>query len=228
MDTLIFYTSTNSPGKHDATGAFIPEAKKFAKHHKLPKTALIPIPGNIAPYKRRKLVLDEIAGNPGIERAILFCHGFPKKIQFGFNTDNIDTLTRALVASNGRALNRQLDVVIYACSCARRPGLGKRKRVYFPAHEVTNGSFAHMLALSLSAHTSLDINVWAHFTAGHTSRNPYVIWFGRRDTVAWYIKPFSIHWGPWIRDMRGPLRFNFFEHDPLEFEMRYEKEGGYI
>ena len=67
MNPLIFYTSTDRKGKHDATGAFIPEAEAFAKLHGIDKKRLIPVPQNIPIIARRKIFRETCRAHKNID-----------------------------------------------------------------------------------------------------------------------------------------------------------------
>ncbi len=74
---LVFYSNTNTGKKKDATGAFIPEAKAFAKIHKIPKENMIGVKcPHVARVKRRKIVLQAIESFPGrLDAIAFFGHG---------------------------------------------------------------------------------------------------------------------------------------------------------
>jgi hypothetical protein len=100
MNILVIYSDKNSKGKHDATGAFIPEAFAFAKHHEIPKENLIPVTCvGVPKYKRKAKVLKEIE-KAGIERKldaiVFFGHGWPSGIQFGIGRKDVPELAELI------------------------------------------------------------------------------------------------------------------------------------
>jgi hypothetical protein len=221
--TLVFYTSTNSrPWKRDATGAFIPEAKAFAKFHGVPTENVIPVPCRGVPrWKRRALVLQTLRKHTQIETIVFFCHGHPDKIQFGFDLATNSKLANAIQDATEGA--ESLDIILYACSCARNPRVDQKKRWYFPTWDVTDGCYAEDLLDLLIYRNVPEPTIYAHYTSGHTTRNPYVLTFNVKY-IEWMHQPFSIEWKTWVKALKGDLRFNFWTEEGWEqFHEEYEK-----
>jgi hypothetical protein len=179
------------------------EAKKFQKFHKIPDELMFPVDCSKPLWRRRKILVDAFEDLVDLEYVIIFCHGWPRRIQFGYNLENVSDLADLI----RNATQMRSHVVLYACSCGRKPGLNPKRRVYFPERYVGNDSFANRLALETGNYTS----VWAHYNSGHTTRNPYVLLFESYGPVEWFVMPFSVEWQQWRKDMKGKLRFNFFD-----------------
>lgn len=230
---LVVYSNTNSHGKSDATGAFIPEAKAFAKLHevdwatargfKLTKT-------NKA--KRRQRTLDAIAqaGKDRLLDAIaLFGHGWPQGIQFGFNRGHIPELVQHMA----RYCQPSVKVILFACLAAENDVRDKKITGLGPA---TDGGFADILRDEMVRQGLDKGRVDGHKTAGHTSWNPNLVRFLCEDVGdpefgavggAWVVAPRSEMWKLWIKalkDQKGGMRYRF----PFMSEMSIKLElGGY-
>ena len=125
----------------------------------------------------------------------VFCHGLRNSIQLGFDVDNVDDL--------GAAINKVVKplgrVVLYCCSTAK--GFDS---------DTDSKCFARELQRSLI------VDVYAHSTAGHTTRNPYTVkvhGFHRQD-AEYLVKPKSDQWKTWnselhALDKSGDIRFMF-------------------
>ncbi len=142
MNNLILVTGYDSPGKHDASGAFLPEARAFRELHGagwMEFTSPQPAP------KRRRMAEVAIAGTPGLDVLACFGHGTAGSlIVTGHGLANVLELATAIRGSGAKT------VVLYACSTAAgRVG------------------FADELAYALPG-----VLIWAHTSAGHTSWNP--------------------------------------------------------
>jgi len=179
------------------------EAIKFAKFHKLPSESVIPVNCKGPLWKRRKVVLEALAKRHELEVVAMFCHGWPRRIQFGFNLENVEMLAGAM----DDAASTYAQVILYACSCGRRPGLSPKKRIYYPDSFVGEDSFAYDLAISCD----FGKTVWAHYDSGHTTRNPFVLVFESYGCIKWMVPPFHKDWARWVKDLKGKKRFNFFE-----------------
>lgn len=151
-DTLthyVFYTSTNSEGKSDATGAFIPGATRFARVNSGCK--LVPVDCNPKPYYRLDKVMDALASNTNqLDSITFFSHGWRNGIQHGINVTNINA--DPLIA---RALSYAKHINLYCC---------------LTASDIKNG-FAAVLAAKTGS------RVFAHETKGHSYHNPYIAIF---------------------------------------------------
>lgn len=179
-DTLVlaFAPLLDTPGKRDVTGAFLPEAQKFCK---LRGGTLYRV-GNRGVYpKRAKEVLRALRSHfqegvatplpgstenaperlPGASTVksstvvAFFCHGTYGGSQLGFRAfappRNVPELAVALSETPG-----PLTVLLYACLNGQE------------------GGFAEMLSKALKK-LGKPHRIFAHTTAGHTTKNPYVV-----------------------------------------------------
>lgn len=229
---LVMYSNTNTKGKHDATGAFIPEAIAFSKYHKVPIENQLGVKcPRISKAARRRKVLEFIkergVENDGIEAIAFFCHGWPKGIQFGFDREHIPELTDVI---RQRCVD-EIFIPIYACLTAENDIRDKKKNNDIgPA---TNGGFADLLRDSLEKNGIKKGWVDAHKTAGHAGWNPYVVRF-LMDSVSevynngiggsWLVGPRSQSWKEWIKYLReSDLRYRFPFMTELEIKMELAK-----
>ena len=115
VNGLVFYSAKNIHGKHDATGAFIPEAKEFAKRLGIPADDVIGIDCTKAnpAARRRKQVVSELVKRDQLDVLAFFGHGWPSGIQFGFSKKHIVQL-----ADSMRARSSTLKVGLFACLAA--------------------------------------------------------------------------------------------------------------
>lgn len=220
MNKLVFYSSRNVHGRPDATGAFIPEAKKFAKFHGVPAENLIGIdctkrnkPGN-----RRAMVIKELRQRQDVELLAFFGHGWPSGIQFGFKKSHISLLVEHVMAADS------LKIGLYACLAAENQ---VRDRDHVNVGPGTDGGFADMLRDKMVQNGIAVGWVDAHKTAGHTSWNPYVVRFLCEDVDdpefgakggGWLVEPRSAYWKKWVRALRrniGDIRYRFMVEDEL-------------
>ena len=158
MKSLTIVTGYDSPGKHDATGAFLPEARAFrtlhggttrADGHDNPDGGWLEYVHSMTVAGRRRLAETSIRATVGLDVLAVFGHGTPTSlICTGHRWANVLDLAAAIYAAQPRAAS----VVLYACST----GAGRV-------------GFADELAYALPL-----VNVWAHTTAGHSTWNPNV------------------------------------------------------
>lgn len=207
-ETLIIYSSKNVKGRKDATGAFIPEAKQFAKVNNVPESNMLGVPCvGMKADKRREMVFDFIDANSNknVEMIAWFGHGWSTGIQFGFTNKNLDELILAMGSTNFPDYMKQ---VLYACSTASKSE--NTRNIKMPG---TEGGFADLLRDQMVA--DLYENGWVdgHLQPGHTTKNPYVIRFETDplDTVdgEYIIDPTDELWGKWVKALKTDFRFQF-------------------
>jgi len=226
---LVLYSNKNSRGKHDATGAFIPEAKKFAKLHAVPKENVIGMKlVGVPKWKRKERTLN-IIHNAGTYRDLdaiaCFGHGWPNGIQFGLTRPDISTLCALLK----RKAAKDLKIVLYACLAAENDVRDSKRVELGPA---TDGGFADELRDQMVRECIKYGWVDGHKTAGHTSWNPYLVRF-RCDAVmselcgavggAWLVQPGSEYWSKWISKLKvnaAGMRYRF----PFMSELQIKAE----
>lgn len=228
-NVLAIYSNTNSHGKSDASGAFIPEAKAFAELHGLQPANLVGLRlPHVAKTKRRQQTLDaiaEAARNQPLTAIGLFGHGWPDGIQFGFNRKHIPELAEC-IADNSYG---DVKVTLFACLAAENDVRDKNVNNLGPA---TDGGFADLLRDEMVRQGLTRGWVDGHKTAGHTSWNPYLVRFLCEDVDdpemgatggAWLVAPRSQLWRKWVnrlRDKKSGLRYRF----PFMTEMEVKSE----
>jgi hypothetical protein len=228
---LIFYSSKNSHGKKDATGAFIPEAKAFAGHYMVPDDHIIGVDCSQPKRQRRAQVLKGIESVEGLEGLLFFCHGWPTGIQFGFNLKNLQILA-ALIADSAAD---EIKIGLMACLTAENRERDNEVNDVGPA---TDGGFADCLRDEIVFQSrQLDSSLkkgWidGHKTAGHTSWNPMVVRFLLEDVTeeddkhrggAWIVEPGSQYWRRWraaLKNNTDNLRYEFFRKDELAIKRK--------
>jgi len=226
---LVFYSSTNAKGRHDATGAFIPEAKKFQREHSIPLKNMIPVECvGIRKGVRRTRVLEELSQRESLQAIAFFGHGWPKGIQFGFGKQHIQSLSKALAESCVSSVK----IILYACLAAENDIRDGEIGAPGPA---TDGGFADELRDQMVREGLRTGHVDAHKTAGHTSWNPYVVRF-KCDNVmsdtygavggAWLVEPSSESWKSWVKALRSKngLRYRFPFMSELEIKSELSGE----
>lgn len=228
MNGLVFYSAVNSKGRVDATGAFIPEAKKFAESHSIPSDRLIGIDGtsrNPAALRRAQ-VLNALRNYEDLDFIAFFCHGWPNGIQFGFQRKHIELLVRHFQALP------TLRVCLYACLAAENDVRDNELKRLGPA---TDGGFADLMRDEMVRCGFTMGWVDGHKTAGHTSFNPYVVRFNCDDVDdpefgaeggGWVVEPRSTYWKKWISALRHNthgMRYHFPVMDELHIKTVLDK-----
>lgn len=217
---LVMYDSKNEKGKKDATGAFVPEAKKFAEYHEIPKENMLAIPCPGMPKQRR---LEEVCmflrAQQNIKWIAMFCHGWSSGLQFGLNKKNIPVFVKYLDG----ACNRDLKMTLYACSTASTSK--KSRKISMPG---TDNGYADQLRDALLLQGFKKGWIDAHLTPGHTTRNPFVLRFYTEPRFEkdwdlpggeWLVSPKSKLWKPWkraVQNMKTSFRLIFSELSEAE------------
>ena len=189
MKCLVFFAPRIN---HDEFGK---EARAFAKCHKVDKADVIPVSTFQPLMLRRWKVLRELKKREGQEydAVVFFCHGWKNKIQLGFKRVSIPALARRL----NSAAEKRLIVVLYACSCAKTGGIAELLR-----DELKEGS-----------------RVIGHSTSGHTTRNPYAVWYTKH--LVDYI--LFVDWNKWKKHLKEDddfrFRFPFMTGEQIEKEL---------
>jgi hypothetical protein len=210
--TLIFVPDTNTPGKNDVTGAFLPEATLFARFRQEDPDAVIKrFPAHGEMGARRAFCIARIRElEQPVDTLAFFCHGYHSGIQAGFTLAQKLTLAQLLAQHATVGVH----VLLYACNAGDSDGKDS------PGGD---GGFADELRDALER-LGRDALVLGHTTAGHCSYNPYVRRFAPGTTGQggeWYVRPGSRFWGPWVRRLRDPhddLRWRLASLTPLELE----------
>lgn len=210
---LVLYTSANTKGKKDATGAFIPESKEFARIHDIPRSNILGVPcPEISVAQRFRLVTKFIRSHQRIKWIAMFCHGYSTGMQFGFNRKNLSKL----VESMQRSCSRKVKLTLYACSTA-----STSKKTRLLSMPGTDNGYADKLRDEMIKGGFKGGWIDAHLTPGHTTRNPFVIRFYTEPPFEngwdmpggeWLVSPKSKLWKMWKRDVRSmqsSFRFQF-------------------
>lgn len=205
MNALVFCPQYDSPGKKDATGAFIPEALAFCDLHKC--AAPVRFNNMLSMAQRRTVALARIvAAKPGtIDTLAVFSHGYKGGIQLGFTVADVDHLATALAV----ACAKSLTVALYCCDTARDADADAQDDIMpGPGGE---GGFADALRNALRK-VGVSVTIYGHASLGHCTRNPNVRVFrsGEVGGGAWLVEPGSPHWCEWRKALQdGTLRYRF-------------------
>ena len=242
---LVFFSSVDSKGKNDSSGAFEPEAKAFAKLHKIPKEQVIGIDCvNTKSVVRAKKVLDTIKYFAKVlpEQCIslsFFGHGWNSGIQFGFNKaqESVGPLAKQISYLAAESIK----VTFYACLTSENEVEDQERKNLGPA---TDGGFADRFRDRLVQEMQTPLHpltgwVDGHKTKGKACCNPFVVRF-RLDAHskastdlydacggAWVVEPGSESWGRWVTSLseesKTGLRYRF----PFmgELEIKQELNG---
>lgn len=200
MSVLVIYSSKDEPGKKDATGAFIPEAFKFASLHGVPKNDMCGVEcPRVKKQHRAEKVLEflysSIARRDDREVDLIawFCHGWSTGIQVGFGKDNIEEE----LIEGFKGASPELKHVFYACSTA---STSKESRsLNAPG---TNGGFADTLRDYMVKNGFKEGWIDAHLTPGHTTQNPNLFRFYVDNA---FDDTWDLNGGDWIISPKTPL-----------------------
>lgn len=211
---IVFVPDRNTGRKKDFTGAFLPEARSYARHHGISTNDIVRIDVSQSKRKMRKQVLDaidsrctETDGYALFNTVAFFCHGYSGGIQLGFARPHIDELAQVMAACSVEPLH----VPLYCCSTANT----RVKRA-----TGGDGGFADLLRDSLCRYGCVDTKVMGHVTVGHTTRNPHVRMFnGNRSDVGgtggMFVArpngPLWKKWGRWLRKADNRFAFPHLE-----------------
>ncbi|HEX2677772.1 MAG TPA: hypothetical protein VHM19_14065 [Polyangiales bacterium] len=202
MRALIFVPDRDSPGRHDATGAFIPEGLAFAKLHRFTTQRTVKI--DVSKPRRARMdetltALRSASVSGKLDVVAVFCHGLRSGLQVGPDNPTVHEFARAIAD----ACTPNVRVALYACSTGAGPGPGG------------DGGFADKLRDALCQAGARDCAVFGHDRAGHCTELPYVRAFdGMGSPVGgcggrWVVAPGSPLWKPWVRALKGDLRLSY-------------------
>lgn len=223
MSTLIILGESDSPGKKDWSRAFLPEANALsALHTTLSKPQRVTFDNKLPFGKRAGQVLKRLAalaeesGNfdGDFDTVAIFCHGWGDGIQAGFTRRNVKRLVTAL-KEVGLSSNFDCDptIILYCCSTGDDPDDDIKSA---PGVDVGEGSFADVFRDELCKAGNPDCRVVAHTTAGHTTYNPYAIFFeGHGSPIGGVggIMPVTpankTLWRTWVKMLKTNFRFEY-------------------
>jgi hypothetical protein len=210
-EILIFAPIHNTGNKKDATGAFQPEARAFARKHDVPQQNIFLIDNRRSKTEMKNVVIAAIerakVDHGTVPKMIaFFCHGMRESVQLGFNRRNVTELALSLAGV------KDVRVVLYACSTAKGENAAQDMEAVGG-----DGGFADRLRDLLCQAGAVDCQVDAHSTAGHTTKNPYVRRFQGMGSPFGGVGGFFIAspanrslWKQWKKQLReSELRYDF-------------------
>jgi len=180
-NTIVFAPKYNTK-RADATGAFQPEARRFMERHGISSDLYHLVdntgrgnpggkPGPKDKARMKRQVLEAIDStlhvNAELRGVAFFCHGYRTGIQFGITNKDVG----ALASSIASASHPTVRVPLYACDTGRDKDRNRKDDLEAFGGD---GGFADSLRDALCVQAARDNVVWAHTTAGHTTRNPHV------------------------------------------------------
>lgn len=206
----------NTKGKKDVTGAFLPEAKRFAAFRAAEgelSSQLRQFDSSKSKRRCRAEVeeLLDLAPYP-LSVVAFFCHGFKRGLQTGHNTWNVKRLASAIARNSTEGVR----VVLYACHTGRDSDNQQRDDMQpGPGGE---GGFADKLRDALIAEGCTGGVIDAHTVRGHTTTAPWVRRFYINAEAApfggdWIVSPGSPQWKAWA------LRLDDDDHFRLSFPL---------
>jgi hypothetical protein len=229
-DMLLFVSSVDTKGRKDASGAFVPEARGFAKENGIPESNIVMVDC----VKKKASVRADVVRmellrrkGAGLRAIAFFGHGWPSGIQFGYNLKNCDSLA-SLISGCSLA---DVKIGLFACLAAENSVRDVERKKIGPA---TDGGFADRLRDSLVRNGIEKGWVDAHKTAGHTTWNPYVVRFLCEDVVdpeygavggGWIVEPGSKYWKEWVAALRNNfdgLRWGYLFEEELHIKQRLD------
>lgn len=186
MKAVAIHATKNTPGKSDATGAFVPEARAFAKLH---GCQAFGFDNTASARDQRAEVAAILARHTGLDSVAIFCHGLRRSLKCGYDMAHVGELADAIAGATASDVR----VALYACSTG-----------------ATDDGFAATLAAALSARGKTGW-VDAHTSAGHATKNPEVRRFAIGMPIGeWLVSPTDKRaWKAWREALTTDLRFRF-------------------
>ncbi len=182
-EVALFVPKYNSK-RHDATGAFHPEAINFCKRWNIPRDNIHYIdnklpksvhrPGNIADALLDEMEEVQAAAEKPIAIWIFLCHGYTHGIQFSIRSPG----HRHFDPEYKKRYDRFLDIIgdhssplliMYACSTSNDPN-GEKDT----APGSGDGSWADYVRDDLCKKGAVFCRVFTHATAGPATTNPFI------------------------------------------------------
>jgi len=181
-NTIVFAPTSNSPGKSDATGAFIPGAQSFIKYWKLDKTKVLRLIDNTKenmPAQVFQAIENRLLEGDEIKNFIFFCHGYSNGIQFKIRSPRHPLFSKSkVVRSYWETFTRLITkktkapcVILFACST----GFSSEDQKDAPG--TGDFSFGDLLRDTLCELGAVNCRVFSHRTAGHSWQNPHIVFF---------------------------------------------------
>lgn len=190
MLSLIVYPNANQI-KHDAVGAFIPEAQLFRKYHtKINPEAVIDEFQFNPKEKNKEEFFAALMAKP-YDSLFIFSHGLPDRLP-QLEISNSD----AQAFADSFASNEPLVISLYCCLVAKL---------------LMTPNFCHELGAAL-ARNGKRFDLYGHRTAGHTTANPNISQYNEKGLTASYplcLKNFEKKFIKQMRTQNDAMRFMF-------------------
>lgn len=202
---LVLAPLYDTPGRKDASGAFLPESRKFVAVNKL-AAVVRGFDSNRALADRRRECSLVLSRSADLDVVALFCHGWRNGVQAGWTSSHAAGLADLIALAS-----RPSSVVcLYCCDTGRDQDTQTQDDRQDSVGG--QGGFADLLFEGLKAR-GWHGKLFGHTTAGHTTWNPWVrIWgdwgLEPRDGE-WLVVPQSADWPAWRAALQGDLRFKF-------------------
>lgn len=210
-DTLIITGDRDTHGKKDYTCAFKPEADRFAQvvpgEHDI---STIDVSQSMSARKKELFrILEKRYDDVEMFNDVaFFMHGWSKGIQCGVQLADVSKLVELLlpITANGKDADHPLHIILYCCLTGDVPGSPKENQKKLgPGGD---GGFADRVRDEFCKAGRRWVKVYAHTTAGHTTRNMWVRTFeGKGSNIGavdgdWLVRPAktgrpSPLWAPW-------------------------------
>ena len=217
MRGIAFAPKRDSDGLKDAR-EFQNEARAFAAG----RDCRVCVFDNGAPMPARLAEVKQfLANEQSLDYVAFFCHGWADGIQAGLRRKDVREFAAWLKA---RIVPKKFRVLLYCCSTAEdgikstddlAPGTGGE------------GGFADKLADELWF-LGVDVEVYGHVTAGHTTRNPYVRRFTGSGNHAkggeWLVQPKTPYWSKWVKLLTTKYRFDYPFESQAQIESRLRQQ----
>lgn len=204
----------------DATGAFQPEARRFARLHGDGVSVYLFNPEADA-LTRQRQVREALHIHPDLDAVAMFCHGSKLGLQAGYH-GRAGAEQLALDLARHRSLRT---VVLYCCDTGRDADAQREDDV--SDGPGGDGGFADLLRDELAQTYARSVTVFAHPATGHTTHLPYVRRFHHSTGAGgeWIVSPASALFASWRRRMLDRdddlrFRFPFLAPDEVEREVR--------
>lgn len=214
---LVIYNGTNKRLRRDGD-EFKREAKAWAEAQETrpldPNATVNPLPPQLVDVRDGRIRAEIRQMTNGLDVLAIFDHGTPKGLpRLRESYRNVKGLAKTIAN-----VTNKITIILYACSCGRgwwwRKWWNKKdgsiSRLY---HDPRDG-YAMALAAELDA-LGVDATIYAHLTAGHTTRNPHLVKVHKvggqglpvRTRMA---KPGTPNWRHWVADLKTDYRFTFW------------------
>ena len=210
---------------------FSAEARKFAKFHRVPDANMFAVFGAQSTESRLAATYSALKKIKGCSRFVFFGHGWKSGFQLGWNLNNVWQLVEEF---EKKAKDDPLAIVLYSCSTAEGAS--------DPGDLVgTQGGIADKIRDCMVSR-GITGYVAAHRTAGHTTRNPYLVRISSepdkcpQSATEWYMDPKSTLWKTWTSRLsrtvfryQAPFLTNyeingFMTKDDFDFRKIFERE----